>query len=297
MTSSTYTPTSNMAFNEFDRQGLLLGLDRLTDERNAAYKQRLLDVFVNRADSTYRGLINGITRELGYSISDAMTISTLKDSDGNPLLSNPAVVFEETKCILYSDFIEEDILLTLDRYEYDGGVFTLQHLADIINSTGYFVATVHAAATDRSMTIFNQSSVNIIPSEELSGYGSTIILENTNLITGTISVQSPNLIRRVTSIDYLREPGDYTIKLKEGQLVAFATPAPGSIIRYAYREDDFLVKSSPVIIHKLQSDDFKTKMFKQFTNEDNETFNGTPTVLGAELINELQSIFPTGFGI
>ena len=62
-------------FNELDKFGLLLGLDRLSNERNLEYKERLLDVFANRADSTTRGLINGITRELGLKIKQELLVT------------------------------------------------------------------------------------------------------------------------------------------------------------------------------------------------------------------------------
>lgn len=52
-------------WNFFDEFGLLLDTQRLYGERNAAYKERILDVFRRPASSAYRGLVNGIARELG----------------------------------------------------------------------------------------------------------------------------------------------------------------------------------------------------------------------------------------
>jgi len=292
-------PESHQVFNEFDRHGVLLGLIRLEAERNPAYKKRLLDVFVRRAGSTYRGLINGITRELGLEIEDTMTIVPLKNSNDDPLLPSPAVVFEETKCILYSDFGQRTILQTIERFDREGGSWTLEELRNTINGTGFFVATLTGLipANKRSMTIFNQSSVVQIPVEQISGAGSRIVLANNNLIPGTVTVRSPNLTRLVNTEIELERPGDYTINHKEGLILARAAPASGSFVKYSYRNDNFVAESSPVVIHNLQSDDFKTKMFEQITGDDGVDSNGLPTALGADVINELMSVFPANWGL
>lgn len=52
-------------WNFFDEFGLLLDTPRLYKERNAEYKERILDVFRRPSDSTERGLLNGMARDLG----------------------------------------------------------------------------------------------------------------------------------------------------------------------------------------------------------------------------------------
>ncbi len=299
MASYTFTPEAYHVYNEFDKQGLLLDLPRLEEEFNPAYKQRLFDVFVNRSDSTYRGLINGITRRLGLRIIDCMSIVPRTDSDENPLLPMPAVVFEETKCYLYRNYSTGDLLLTLDRWEQSGGVWDLLELADSINATGYFTATILEGATsgDRSLTIFDQSSVGSILHEDITGQGVRIVLENKNLIEGTVTVDSPTLTRKVQNQSQLVYGGDYLIDLENGIIFTVSATSPGSYIRYQYRNDEFVAQSSPVILHNLQSDDFKTKMFEQVTVEDGDLTNGRPTPLGADIINELLSVYPTNWGV
>lgn len=51
-------------WNFFDEFGALVGCKRLYGEKNHSYKQRILDVFKNPANSTRYGLVNGIAREL-----------------------------------------------------------------------------------------------------------------------------------------------------------------------------------------------------------------------------------------
>ena len=90
-------------FNELDRHGLALGLKRLSGEKNAEYKQRLMDIFVHRANSTYAGLIFGITRELGLTIDREMLI---EPADGLDLIANGniGISFKDTRCCIYQNY-------------------------------------------------------------------------------------------------------------------------------------------------------------------------------------------------
>jgi hypothetical protein len=280
-------------FNEFDKHGVLLGLSRLRLERNVEYKHRLLDVHVNRAGSDYMGLIYGITRSLGLSISEVMKVSPLLDSDGNPLLTEPAIVFQDTKCTLYSDHSEGTELLELDRWEFDGGAWNLNDLVTAINGTGYFSASLLSGVNGRarSMTIFNQGSVITVTDEDLSTEGAVIVLDHNRLVPGTVAISSDVLTKRVTQESDVNQSGRYYIDLVRGKVFCYNAPEPGASIRYKYSDYDLTVKASPVIIHNLQSDDFKTKMFQSANGE-----LGRPTRLGADIVNELMSVFPASWG-
>lgn len=293
-----YTPQVHHVYNEFDKHGLLVGLPRLEEEQNITYKQRILDVYVNRADSTYRGLINAITRELGLSLIDCMKITPVTDSNGDTLLAKPAVVFEHTKCYLYSNYTERTLLNILDRFEMSEGVYDIYSLAAAIRNTGYWdvVLLPEADNAARSTTVFNQSSVRLVVAEPLIGNGSMTKLAHENITEGTVNVSSFNLIHRVNSQVALRENGDYCIDYINGIIYSVAPPQSGSHIRYEYFVNEFVVQSSPVVLYNLQSDDFKTKMFEQVTVEDGSLQNGRPTALGADIINELLSVYPSTWG-
>jgi hypothetical protein len=285
----TYYPVEHRVYNELDSHGDLLGLHRLESERNPEYKARLFDVFVNRASSSYEGLINGITRELGLSMYEPMSVV---------VPSGAAIVFEETKCYLYSDYENGTLLDTLDRFDQDSSSYTISGLVDTINNTGSFTATLldTTQANKRSMTIMNQSSVKLVTREEIGNTGARISLQNQNLIEGTVSVQSNSLRRRVANQSKLVESGDYLIDLENGIVFTVGIASGDTVISYQYKENTLTVKSSPVIIHDLQSDDFSTKMYEQVVNEDGDIADGLPTYLGADIINELMSVFSTNWG-
>ncbi len=298
MATTNHTPELHQVFNELDRFGLLLGLQRLEEERNAEYKQRLLDVFVNRASSTYRGLINGITRELGLSIREIFTVSPVRDTDGVPIADAPAIVFQDTKCKIYSDYTlgDDGLITTLDRFEV-GDTYTIQGVMTAIEATGLFICSpiLSDRLGDRAMTIFNQSTINTVISEELDTAGARIKLKNRRLLSNSLVVRSSNLRERVSTQAELRRPGQYYVDMEEGILYCTSSPAPGSVVRYQYRNDTYRVLASPVIIHNIQSTDFRSKMFDQLTLN-GEITDGAPSALGAELINELLSVFPVGWG-
>lgn len=79
-------------WNVFDEFGLLLGIRRLPAERNAVFKERILDIFKNPGNSTKSGLQNAIARELGIdkstieigSLADKNYFNGLMNSDGTP---------------------------------------------------------------------------------------------------------------------------------------------------------------------------------------------------------------------
>lgn len=298
MSNYRSTPVLHHVFNELDRIGLLLGLPRLEEEKNSVYKRRLFDVLVNRADSSYLGLINGITRELGLNIVDTMRIIPIQDSNGDFLAPVPAIVFDETKCYLYNDFSEGDILLTIDRFEQDEGAWTLGELRDTINTTAKYSATILDGVDTnlRSMMIYNQKSHDIVPSEEISGSGIVIKLENRNIVQSSLVISSENLFNRVSSQINLTKRGDFYVDYQSGIVYSYASAAPGDTIRYQFVRDNFIVKSSPVIIHSIQSADFRTKMFEQILDGEGDSVNGLPTPLGADIINELLSVYPTSWG-
>jgi hypothetical protein len=252
---------------------------------------------VNRADSTYLGLIYGITREVGLSLLDMLEIVPVLDVNGDPVVAQPAIEFIDTKCHVYSDYDNGTIDSTFDRFDVDGNAWTVGDLVDRINETGIFTATLapDAESQMRSMMIFNQKSIGEVINLDISEAGVKVVLPDTNLIDGTVAITSDNLLRRRDSEGEIEQLGDYFVDLQNGTIITSGAPAPGSIVRYQYRNDDFLVLASPVILHNLQSDDFKTKMFEQVT-EDGETYNGLPTNLGADIVNELLSVYPSLWG-
>lgn len=66
-------------WNIFDEFGLLLGVKRLYLEDNVSFKERLLDVFRYPANTSKKGLLNGIARELNLIKRDAIWRDDFKE--------------------------------------------------------------------------------------------------------------------------------------------------------------------------------------------------------------------------
>lgn len=103
-------------WNPFDEFGYLLGLKRLKGERNAAFKERILDVFRRPANGTDAGLKNGIGRALGidpatielFGLKDQAKKDELWDMRGKP-----------TKALRrYARQVNRDMAFTWDAMAY-----------------------------------------------------------------------------------------------------------------------------------------------------------------------------------
>jgi hypothetical protein len=80
LTNIAYDLSNKALWNVFDEHGLLLDLKRLPGESNKRYAERLKDVNRNRGGSSFLGVANSSTRELGLTkISDALSISIYKN--------------------------------------------------------------------------------------------------------------------------------------------------------------------------------------------------------------------------
>ena len=284
-------------FNELDNHGLMLGLPRLENEKNAEYKQRLLDVFVHKADSSYLGLIYGITRELGLKLRKELLI-TPTDIAANPAAS---ISFKDTRCCIYQNHYDESTLIEVDRSSLSGGAYTLAELISWIGQQEHNGQPIFTVTTlpginlsQRSMTLYEQDSTLTQKKEFLTGKGKTINLENNGLIEGTEYIYSKKLKTKKTVAGDLL-PREYRIDYASGLLESGSELDSLAYISYKYRNDEFVVMSSPVIINNLQSPEFKKKMFEQVLQEDGTYENGIPTRFGADVINELLSVYPTTY--
>jgi hypothetical protein len=73
-------------------------------------------------------------------------------------------------------------------------------------------------------------------------------------------------------------------------------PVGQNIARYQYIKYPFRAIASPVILHSVVDDSFKTKLFEQVLQDDGSYINGIPTKLGIDIIDVLLSIKPMYWG-
>ena len=69
-----YVPSELVVRTPLDEMGSLLDIPRIPGEELKKYSKRLYDTYINRASSTYEGLINGINRELGLEREPVISV-------------------------------------------------------------------------------------------------------------------------------------------------------------------------------------------------------------------------------
>lgn len=303
-------PEPSIVYNEFDEISSLVGLSRLPEEKAVDYKRRVLDTYVDRANSTYRGLINGITRELGLSLYKPFTIKP-KQLGGVYVAENPVIVFKGPYVELWRDYANGVLEMEIDRFEQTGDAYFLRDLRDFINTNSLYFDMINLDPDheyDRSMVVVNQTSSAVVFSEGIPpatnftltypayrvGWGlqfeGAIMLE-------TLFFNDSSVFRtRVASPLLVTSSGKYYVNAVSGNVKVFDVPAPNTSARYSYIIDLYEPIASPVIIHEIQTDNFKRKMFEQILQDDGTFLNGIPTALGADIINELLSVFPLYYG-
>lgn len=290
------TPSPSSVYNEFDSFGTMLGLPRLPEERNTAYKKRLLDVFARRASATYVGLLNGISRELGLEYYKPISIEV---DASTPSHIQPVIEFLENKVYIWKDKSTNDLELELDRSTPGNNAYWLQDLVETINTEStHFNASINTGQepVSRSDCIINQSNSKLVISFPLRD-SPIQILQHTNIERQSLVFTDTRTFRtEVFNETELTSAGRYYVDYTNGIIKTFSVPNDGARVRYNYHEQSFEPVANPVILRDLQSEIFKEIMFLETNAPDGSTALGVPTELGATIINELMSVFPMYWG-
>ena len=293
------TPTRKSAWNQFDEHGLLLGLSRLPEEKNWKYKRRLLDTFAHRANSSYLGLVYGITRELGLELSSPISINPKLNPDGSFLPADPLIKFDGVYVYLYSDYSNGLLDYQIDRWQPGGNYEHLTRFVDLINTTAFFEASLLPGADPwaSTMTIINQSS-NVQIMNEAIPASNRFQVKYPYVVPGSMYFSDINVFRvEVFSIGDVIAAGRYFVDYQKGIVTTYNPISIGLNVTYSYTPYLFKPLASPVILSDINNDNFKVKMFQQVLLDDGTYTNGTPTELGVDSLNELYSVYGNYFGV
>jgi hypothetical protein len=287
------------AWNHYDEAGLLHSLTRLRGESNWSFRRRLRNTFVAIANSTYQGLVNGITRELGLELFDAITICPRRDISGAFLAAAPNVVFDGVYLTLYSDYDNDLIEFQIDRRSAGGNYETLGRLVDKINTSSVWFSAAILEGVDKqikSSCIFNQSS-RILTQEAIDPV-TRFQLQHPFIARNSLYFSDKDTYsREVATNNLVSTIGDFSVDYATG-IVSVRSPGRlGTVARYEYVQEPFVVRASPVIIHGVVDTNFANQLFEQIVQDDGTWCNGIPTALGIEIVNELLSVKNMYFGV
>ena len=134
--NSTHELRNKALWNVFDEHGLMLDLKRLPNESNKRYSDRLKDVNRNRGGSTFIGVANSATRELGLiKVLDAISLSIAKNQFEKNIHRQVFVSFESASVL-----IKTDSMIYTERVYVDP-VYTTATLSKFIEEVPLSVVT------------------------------------------------------------------------------------------------------------------------------------------------------------
>lgn len=293
------TQIPKTVWNQYDEHGLVVSLNRLEGETNWEYRRRLTDSMVHVANSSYRGIVHGLTRELGLALSQPVLINPRTDGDGRFLAADPYIRFDGAYVYLYSDYKNNRLDWAIDRHEAGGNYEHLVRLVDFINTTAFFEAAILPGFDHytRSMSLMNQSNRVLVPGETIPA-STRFRLNNSRIVRNSLTFTDRLMFKNeMTSADLVDDRGQYHIDYHNGIVTVGAVPESDISVRYQYTTYPFKPIASPVIVCDITNDNFRSKMFQQIQLDDGTYAHGIPKEVGVDIINELLTVVPMYWGL
>ena len=269
--------------NSADHFGGLLSLPRLSGETNTEYIARIRDVMSNPANSTYKGLLNGITRDLGLEREPAIRVTAKASPAGGA--DKIRFYIDEKEAIIYTEWVpitlqESGIVPTVEiQTELDD--MTIGKLVDWINTSGNYEAEAigdtskaasHLAIGDSRFLYKDQ-----IPGQEI------MTLRYENIIPDSLAFPpQEELSIELEEGSALTMKGQYYVDYSAGRIFAHTPPPEDVEFTYTVNSKDFLLTWFPVKITSFTSEGGQNLFFNQverefYTSEITRYVNGLPT--------------------
>lgn len=283
------TPVRRNLVNRFDEIGDLLTIDRLPDEGNVEFRDRMFDLSVNTGGPDYFGLINNLARELGCPKFHAITIDTVKGSDGLKMARNPRVDVLADRIVLYENW-QVDVEPTIDReiefYDHDSVGYYLNNFVEQINQSQYFYATIAPGVRQNLHTInlvrgssLRRSTNEILFTEEQHKF----LFEN--IVEDSVNFSELEIFRTQVQSEPASK-GEYYIDYNNSYVLSFDLPSEDGICTYFYNNFPMEVDASLIHIYSLQDEDFVNKLFVQEEIGPGEQ-KALPNAEGSEIYHQL----------
>jgi hypothetical protein len=278
-----------------DEMGLLLDLKRLPGERNHEYRERLFRVFTRRTDSTYDGLLNGITYELGLEFEDVLTLSFAGSSD-----LQPRVTVQDGILTLYSDYTDDEdyeIVQVDNAPQLNLRKETANELSELIaliNATGVFsLALIEDPPSVNWSYCLVNFDTNVWVNDETIPSSTRFTLEHAPINDGMFFFGERKIFKTLRATEEaLVSPGDFYVNLTTGEIVTTSLPSGDGTVRYQYRDLPKTLEASPVSLGYIGSRELQRYFFTQlevrlFDTPLERFINNIPNEEGVDIINEL----------
>lgn len=287
--SNLYTTTSlqkKKIPNTFDFFGDIVKMSRLDGESNADYKQRIMDFFANPGSSTYFGIINNITRDLGLSKLKPVVIDVARDESGNIIAENPAIEIKSNKVVLYKNWKlhgNSEVDKEIRFYNEDDAGYYLNDLVNEIDASSYFSADLDITISRRKTR-----STNIVRGKSFVYIHKDLVPSANRFDLPVSPVIDDSMIFSEENVFQTEVPGtpsavgEYNVDYENGVVYSFSKPSGEGTISYIASVFPFDIYVSEVELFTLQDDDFVDEIYHL---EDGQRKLLKPE--GAEIVHEI----------
>ena len=233
--------------------GLTLDLQRLPGEQNPDYRSRLYRVFTRPTDSTYQGLLNAITYELGLDFYDLLSISfTSIDPTDVGLQAGetpqPRVTLKDGSLTLYGHYVNDDenMIVQIDnkpqinmrKLEYvdPDDLVTAITNTNIFTAAGIAIEGVGAEPREDWSYTLASLDTNVWIVDEIVPSSTRFTLANSPINEGMFFFGERKIFQTLkTSEGAMTQPGDFYVDIATGEVVTTSLPSGSGRVRYQYR--------------------------------------------------------------
>lgn len=271
--------------NFMDHYGAILSVPRRDGEGNPEYLTRIRAAAFKRAGSDYSGMINGINREIGLDVVDAIEVSIRPEVEDK---YNLCFIVDENSVRIYSHWVDREDQLaglrpTLEQEVSltDPSVSTLGSLVDWINTSAFYSARIMYDTEKLSKFIVKYDSRH--PMYEQINPQEYIKLKKNNIIPGSLEFKrQSSLSKEIAFESTLTEQGEYQVGYGLGLIKCHTHPRDSFDVSYLTSEEKFILSYSEIRILDLQNEAVQEMYFEQiekntYSTIDGMTINGLPT--------------------
>lgn len=318
-TNATVTTVTDLIQSEqnihhaIDELGALVGVERDLGEPAQDYRDRVWDVYVNKANASYGGLLYGANRELGLLSEPAISFSV---ASGVYLDSGPRIDIEQARIVLYSEWKvgrtpTVELTISIDAGKpNDWCDYHAHYMKDVVDIVNANSAIWEATIVDSSMQyrlaqeLVPVTSVKLWKIQSLNSKHNK--LEKDYIVPDSMIFNNPNLINesayRGIDFDFSYEfvgpsaESDYWIDHDRGY-VTLGLEYPSNIrCSYLYHDLPLVVKALPMKLYEFTDEYFQNTLYKVKQDSLDLEARSSLSPLAAGWINKLLLISNTTWG-
>lgn len=226
---------SRQVWNDLDDLGAILSLDRLPEETNSSFKERIYDATMFHKNSSDEGLLYAAANELGFENKSIITVTCT-----NANLTAPNVIITPTRFKVYNHYVtRDDYSLAMDVPLLHRDYLTIKQLTDAIDSLDNFSCTINDEEFEYfpSLWLMGQGMQRSISEVILAGQ-TVHELDYSPVVPGSLLIPPrAGLKRELGSLADLEVVGDFYINYSEGTIITFNPLAESVSIYYKFLEN------------------------------------------------------------